>query len=47
MGHLYSAIQGFGFGAIVMAFVAGYNTSQLPLALICLIASVVFRLTDK
>lgn len=42
--HLYSGLQGFGFGAIIMAYINNYNRSQLPFALLCLILSILFRL---
>ena len=29
--HLYTALQGFACGAIVMAYITNYNRSQLPL----------------
>lgn len=44
--HLFTAFQGFLFGAIVMGFVADYNTNQLPIALIFLVLSVVSRLAS-
>lgn len=45
--HLYTALQGFGFGAIVMAYITNYNTSQLPTALIGLTLSVICRIASK
>lgn len=47
MEHLFTAIQGFGAGAIVMAYVCGYNLSQLPIAALCLFVSVISRLGSK
>lgn len=41
--HLYSGLQGFGLGAIVMAYINNYNVRQLPIALICLIFSILCR----
>lgn len=46
-GHLYTAFQGFALGAIVMGFVTGYNTSQLPIALFFLFLSVVTRFASR
>lgn len=40
--YLLTALQGFLVGAIVMAFIADYNRSQLPLAVLCLLASFLF-----
>lgn len=45
--HLYSALQGFGLGGIVMAYITNYNRSQLPIALLCLIFSIVCRFGSK
>lgn len=47
MKHLHTAIQGFGAGSIVMAYVSNYNRSQLPLATILLVMSILFRLGSK
>jgi len=44
---VYTALQGFGAGAIVMAYVANYNKGQLPIAMMCLIASVILRIRSK
>ena len=41
--HLYSAFQGCALGLIVMAYICDYNTSQLPLALMCLGFSILTR----
>lgn len=45
--HLYTGLQGFGIGAIVMAYVSNYNRSQLPIAALCIIISILLRFTDK
>ena len=45
--HLYSGIQGFTFGVIVMAYVCDYNRSRLPIAILCLIFSLVMRLGNE
>lgn len=45
--HLYSGVQGFGLGAILMAYVCNYNRSQLPFALMCLVFSILSRLAYK
>lgn len=45
--HLYTALQGFVAGAIAIAYIANYNRSQLPIAIICLIFSVLLRLGNK
>ena len=45
-GKVLTCIQCFGAGSIVMAFIADYNRSQLPLAAICLLYSVILRLKD-
>ena len=42
--HLYTVLQGFGAGAIIMAYVANYNRSQLPLAILCMIISILLRI---
>lgn len=41
--HLYSGFQGFCIGAIVMAYIADYNRSQLPFALVCILISILLR----
>lgn len=43
LGHLYSGLQGFALGAILMAYVVDYNRSQLPMAFIFLIISIALR----
>lgn len=45
--HLFTAFQGFALGAIVMGFMTGYNTSQLPFALFFLFLSVVSRCISR
>lgn len=45
--HLYSAFQGFCIGSIVMAYVANYNTSRLPIAILCIAVSILSRLGSK
>lgn len=40
---LLSVVQGLAAGAIIMAYICNYNRSQLPIAIICLIASVISR----
>lgn len=45
--HLYSGFQGFCIGAIVMAYINNYNTSQLPFALICIVISILARIGSK
>lgn len=45
--HLYSGFQGFCIGAIAMAYVADYNRSQLPFALMCLFMSIFLRVKSK
>lgn len=47
MEHLFTFVQGLGVGAIVMGYVADYNTSQLPLAIVCMIISFLSRLGSK
>lgn len=42
--HIHTGLQGFGFGAIVMAYIANYNRDQLLMALIFLIFSILLRL---
>lgn len=42
----YTGVQGFLAGAIVMACICGYNRSQMPIAIVCWIASIIFRLGD-
>lgn len=46
-GNILSGLQGFGLGAILMAYVCNYNRSQLPVAVMCLVASVIFRVITK
>lgn len=41
--HFYTAFQGFLLGALVMAYVADYNRSQLPLAFLAFMLSVLCR----
>lgn len=43
MSRLYDIVQGFAAGALVMAFIADYNRSSLPMAFICLILSIILR----
>lgn len=45
--HFFTALQGFGLGAIIMGFVANYNITQLPIALICLVFSIFLRIGDN
>lgn len=45
--HLYTAFQGGAIGAIAMAYVADYNRSQLPLAIICIVISILSRVASK
>lgn len=47
ISHLYTGVQGFGLGAIAMAYVANYNRSQLPIALLCLGVSIVCRIKTQ
>lgn len=42
--HLLTLVQGFGLGALVMAYVADYNRGQLPLAVMFLVISIIFRI---
>ena len=44
MSRLYDIVQGFAAGSIVMAFIADYNRSSLPIAFICLMLSIIWRL---
>lgn len=41
--HFYTGAQGFALGGIAMAYIANYNRSQLPFALICWTLSILFR----
>ena len=45
--HLYTALQGFAGGAIVMAYITNYNRSQLPIAVLCLLFSIAVRLRPE
>lgn len=45
--HLYTALQGFASGAIVMAYITNYNRSQLPIAVLCLLFSIVTRMCPE
>lgn len=47
MKRLYTAFLGFGVGSIVMGYVANYNRSQLPIALVCLIILILCELGNK
>lgn len=38
-----TALDGFLAGAIVMALITGYNRSSMPIAIVCLIASILCR----
>lgn len=42
--HLYTALQGFRARVIIMVYVANYNRSQLLLAILCMIISVLLRI---
>lgn len=42
-GHFETALQAFCAGAIFMGYVSGYNTKQLPIAILCLCMSLAFR----
>lgn len=44
---LYTGLQGFALAAILIAYVADYNRSQLPFALMCLIFSVMLRVLNR
>lgn len=44
---LHTGLQGFTIGAIAMAYVANYNRSQLPMAVLCVIISIICRLGSK
>ena len=43
MSRLYDIVQGFAAGVLVMAFIADYNRSSLPIAFICLMLSIILR----
>lgn len=45
--HLYTGFQGFCLGAIVMAYITNYNRTQLPIAVVCLVISILSRLASK
>ena len=45
--HLYSGVQGFALGGIIMAYIADYNRSQLPIALLFLGISFICRIAYK
>ena len=42
--HLYTALQSFAAGAIVMAYIANYNRNQLQIAVLCLLFSIAVRM---
>lgn len=45
--NLYTWLQGFGLGAITMAYVANYNRKQLPIAALFLVFSILLRVKTK
>lgn len=47
LSHVYTAFQGFALGVIVMGFITNYNRSRLPIALICIIISIVSRFLSE
>ena len=47
MKNLLTGLQGFGFGAIVMAYICNYNKDQLPVALVLLTFSVISRISEN
>lgn len=45
--HLYTTLQGFAAGAIVMAYITNYNRNQLHIAVLCLLFSIAVRMGEK
>ena len=45
--HLFTALQGFAFGSIIMAYINNYNRSQLPFAFLTLIFSILLIINKK
>ena len=45
--QLYTALQSFAAGAIVMAYIANYNRNQLQTAVLCLLFSIAARMWAK
>lgn len=45
--HLYTGFQGFVVGAIAMAYVADYNTSQLPIAILFILVAIISRIAHN
>lgn len=44
---LWNMFHSFMAGAIIMACISGYNRTQMPLAIICLIGSIIFNSGDE
>ena len=42
--QLYTALQSFVAGSIVMAYIANYHRNQLQIAVLCLLFSIVTRM---
>lgn len=44
--HFLTALQGFCAGGIAMAYVSNYNAGNLEIAIIFLILSILFRISN-
>ena len=45
--HFHTALQAFAVGALVMAYIADYNTRQLPIASVAVALSILLRILQN